>query len=182
MRGVPTSDKIGRLAQEVGIPLTTLEESPELDLTIDGADEVVLATLDAIKGMGGALLHEKIVALASKVEIFIVDESKVVRQLGEHTPVPVEVVQFGWSRTCAALSALGCQAARRVTPQGIPFVTDSGNYMIDCRFPRIKNPYRLGQRIAHITGVVEHGLFIGIASRVIVAGKSGIRVVEKPAG
>ena len=97
VRGVPTSEKVGRLARQVGVALTTLEETPELDLTIDGADEVVLATLDAIKGLGGALLREKIVALASKEEIFVVDESKVVQRLGEHTPVPVEVVQFGWS-------------------------------------------------------------------------------------
>ncbi len=103
VRGVPTSEKIGQLAQEVGIPLTTLEESPELDLTIDGADEVDLATLNAIKGLGGALLREKIVALATKVETFIVDESKVVQHLGEHTSVPVEVVQFGWSRTVDSL-------------------------------------------------------------------------------
>jgi ribose 5-phosphate isomerase A len=179
VRGVPTSEKVARLARQVGIPLTTLEETPELDLTIDGADEVDLGTLDAIKGLGGALLREKIVALASKEEIFVVDESKVVQRLGEHTPVPVEVVQFGWSRTCDALFALGCMPVRREMPDGEPFVTDSGNYLIDCKFPSIDNPYLLGERIIRVVGVVEHGLFIGIASKVIVAGERGVRIVEK---
>jgi ribose 5-phosphate isomerase A len=179
VRGVPTSEKIRQLAQQVGIPLTTLEESPELDLTIDGADEVDLVTLNAIKGLGGALLREKIVALATKVETFIVDESKVVQHLGEHTPVPVEVVQFGWSRTVDSLFALGCMPVRRESAEGEPFITDSGNYLIDCQFPRIENPQLLGERIIRVVGVVEHGLFIGIARRVIVASDTGIRVVEK---
>jgi ribose 5-phosphate isomerase A len=179
VRGVPTSERVAELAREVGVPLTTFEETPELDLTIDGADEVVLATLDAIKGLGGALLREKIVALATKEEIFIVDESKVVPQLGEHTPVPVEVVQFGWTLTVDALLALGCTPVRRQTPDGKPYITDSGNYLIDCRFPKIDNPQLLGEQIIRIVGVVEHGLFIGIARRVIVAGDSGIRVVDK---
>jgi ribose 5-phosphate isomerase A len=179
VRGVPTSEKIRQLAQEVGIPLTTLEETPELDLTIDGADEVDLATLDAIKGLGGALLREKIVALATKEEIFVVDESKVVQHLGEHTPVPVEVVQFGWSRTVDSLFALGCMPVRRESAEGEPFITDSGNYLIDCKFPKIENPQLLGERIIRVVGVVEHGLFIGIARRVIVAGENGVRVVEK---
>ncbi len=182
IRGVPTSEKVASLALEVGIPLVTLEECPELDLTIDGADEVDLSTLNAIKGMGGALLREKIVALSSREEIFIVDESKVVKRLGEHVPVPVEVVQFGWSRTCDALFALGCMTMRREVAEGEPFITDSGNYLIDCKFPTIKNPQLLGERIIRITGVVEHGLFVGIASRVIVAGESGIRVVERAEG
>jgi ribose 5-phosphate isomerase A len=179
VRGVPTSERVAQLAREVGVPLTTLEETPELDLTIDGADEVVLATLDAIKGLGGALLREKIVALATKVEVFIVDESKIVQRLGEHTPVPVEVVQFGWSRTVDGLFALGCMPVRRETATGEPYITDSGNYLIDCRFPTIDNPQLLGERIIRVVGVVEHGLFIGIARRVIIAGESGVRVVEK---
>jgi len=180
VRGVPTSERVAQLAREVGIPLTTLEETTELDLTIDGADEVVLATLDAIKGLGGALLREKIVALATKEEIFVVDESKVVQHLGEHTPVPVEVVQFGWTHTVDALFALGCTPVRRETPQGEPYITDSGNYLIDCRFPKIENPQLLGERIIRVVGSVEHGLFIGIARRVIIAGETGVRIVEKP--
>jgi ribose 5-phosphate isomerase A len=180
VRGVPTSEKIGQLAQKLGIPLTTLEESPELDITIDGADEVDLSTLNAIKGLGGALLREKIVALATKEETFIVDESKVVQHLGEHTAVPVEVVQFGWSRTVDSLFALGCMPVRRESAEGEPFITDSGNYLIDCKFPKIESPQLLGERIIRVVGVVEHGLFIGIAKRVIVASEIGMRVVEKP--
>jgi ribose 5-phosphate isomerase A len=178
IRGVPTSEKVGRLAEEVGVPLTTLEECPQLDVTIDGADEVDLKTLDAIKGLGGALLREKIVAEATLEEIFIVDESKVVRRLGEHTGVPVEVVPFGWSRTCEALHRLGCTTTRRVGPDAEPYLTDSGNYLIDCRFKPIADPEDLGDRIKVITGVVEHGLFVGIGRRVVVASESGIQVVE----
>ncbi|MEO8285824.1 MAG: ribose 5-phosphate isomerase A [Chloroflexota bacterium] len=179
VRGVPTSDKIGTLAVESGIHLTSLEQDPQIDLTIDGADEVDLKTLNAIKGLGGALLREKIVALASREEILIVDESKVVRRLGEHTPVPVEVVQFGWSRTRDELQKLDCIATRRESPTGAPFVTDSGNYLIDCKFPYVKNPQRLSDNIIRITGVIEHGLFLNIARRIIIASEAGVRVVER---
>jgi ribose 5-phosphate isomerase A len=179
--GVPTSERTAALARQLGIPLTTLEECPELDLTIDGADEVDPLTLDVIKGLGGALLREKIVALASKIEVLVVDESKVVQRLGEHTPVPVEVVQFGWTQTHSALAALGCDPQRRVTGQGQPYVTDSGNYLLDCRFPGIDNPGGLAARIKRITGVVEHGLFVGIACRVVVAGEGGVQIIEKGA-
>ncbi|MGA7731615.1 MAG: ribose-5-phosphate isomerase RpiA [Chloroflexia bacterium] len=178
IRGVPTSDRTAALATEVGIPLTTLEECPRLDVTIDGADELVLGTLDAIKGMGGALLHEKIVALATEEEILILDESKVVPRLGDHTSVPVEVVSFGWSRTCHALRALGCQPVLRLADGGEQFITDSGNLLIDCRFPSIEDPYALAAEIKTITGVVDHGLFLGIARRAIVAGASGIREIN----
>jgi ribose 5-phosphate isomerase A len=179
LRGVPTSEKVRRLAREVGIPLTTLEETPTIDLTIDGADEVVLGSLDAIKGLGGALLREKIVAVASREEIFIVDESKVVQRLGEHAAVPVEVVQFGWGRTRDALAELGCAPTRRVSAGGEPFVTDSGNFLVDCKFPQIDDPQALADGIKSVVGVVEHGLFLGIASRVVVAGEQGVRVFEK---
>ena len=179
VRGVPTSEKIGQLARQVGVPLTTLEEDPQLDVTIDGADEIDLTTLDAIKGLGGALLREKIVALSTREEILIVDESKVVQHLGEHTAVPVEVVQFGWSRTVDALFALGCMPVRRESAEGEPFISDSGNYLIDCKFAKIENPQLLGERIIRVVGVVEHGLFIGITKRAIVAGEGGVCVVEK---
>lgn len=179
VRGVPTSEKTAQLARALGIPLTTLEEVDHLDVTIDGADEIELATLSAIKGLGGALLREKIVALATLEEILIVHETKVVPQLGDHTPLPVEVVPFGWGRTCAALTALGCEPHRRNTPTGEPYITDSGNYLIDCRFPGISDPAALGDSIKRITGVVDHGLFVGIIRRAIVAGASGVRVVER---
>lgn len=176
---MPTSERTARLARELGIPLTTLEEHPRLDLTIDGADEVVLSTLDVIKGLGGALLREKIVALASEVEILIVDESKVVEVLGERTPVPVEVVAFGWVGACEALAGLGCETTRRPGKEGGPYVTDSGNYLIDCKFPRIEDPAALAGQIKAITGVVEHGIFAGIACRVVVAREAGVEVVDQ---
>jgi ribose 5-phosphate isomerase A len=176
---VPTSERTARLARELGIRLTTLEECEQLDITIDGADEVELKNLNAIKGLGGALLREKIVALASKSETLIVDESKVVERLGERTPVPVEVVTFGWSRTCTALAELGCQPQRRITEDGGPFLTDSGNYLIDCKFPVVDDPAYLSQQMIRITGVVEHGIFANIAGRVIIASPGGIRTVEK---
>ena len=177
--GVPTSERTASLARQVGIPLMTLDESPELDLTIDGADEVDPRTLDVIKGLGGALLREKIVALASKLVVLVVDESKVVRRLGEKTPVPVEVVPFGWTRAQDALATSGCEPNRRVSQDGQPYITDGGNYLLDCRFPGIDDPSALAARIKSITGVVEHGLFVGIACRVVVAGEAGIRIIEK---
>jgi ribose 5-phosphate isomerase A len=176
--GVPTSERTAELAQESGTPLTTLEECPQLDITIDGADEVVLDTLAAIKGMGGALLREKIVALATTVETLIVDDSKVVERLGEHAPVPVEVITFGWTRTRDAIARLGSEPVRRTTPDGQPYITDSGNYLLDCRFAPLEDPFGLGEQIKRITGVVEHGLFVGIARRVIVAREDGVQVVE----
>lgn len=179
IRGVPTSVKTAQLARELGVPLTTLDEVDHIDVTIDGADEVELSTLNAIKGLGGALLREKLVALASIEEILIVDETKVVRQLGEHASLPVEVVAFGWHRTRAALAALGCEPRIRACLAGDPFITDSGNYLLDCRFPGIPDPAALGERIKRITGVVEHGLFVGIATRVIVAYPNGVVDVKR---
>jgi ribose 5-phosphate isomerase A len=179
IRGVPTSERTAQLATELGIPLVSLDDIERIDITIDGADEVVLATLDVIKGLGGALLREKLVALATDEVVLIVDETKVVHQLGDHTPVPVEVIPFGWSRTCATLQALGCTSQRRTRDDGELYVTDSGNYLIDCRFEGIPEPAGLGERIKSITGVVDHGLFVGIARRVIVAHRDGIRVVER---
>jgi ribose 5-phosphate isomerase A len=175
---VPTSERTAQLARELGIPLTTLEECPQLDITIDGADEVVLDTLAAIKGMGGALLREKIVALATSIETLIVDESKVVEHLGERAPVPVEIITFGWMRTQDAVAALGCEPVRRLAPNGQSYITDSGNYLLDCRFAPLEDPFGLGEQIKRITGVVEHGLFVGIARRVIVAREDGVQVVE----
>jgi ribose 5-phosphate isomerase A len=179
IRGVPTSKKTERLAREVGIPLTTLEECSRLDLTIDGADEVLLPTLDGIKGMGGALLYEKIVALATAEEIFVVDESKVVQRLGTHSPLPVEVVQFGWTLTRDRVESLGCRAVRREDASGTPFLTDAGNYLLECTFEGIHDPHSLARDLGLTTGVVEHGLFLGIARRVVIAGESGVRVVER---
>lgn len=179
IRGVPTSERTAALATELGIPLVSLEDVEGIDLTIDGADEVDLSTLNVIKGLGGALLREKLVAIATAEVVLIVDESKVVPQLGDHTPLPVEVVRFAWSRTCSTLHALGCTTERRTREDGEPYITDSGNYLIDCRFQGIPNPVSVGEQIKSITGVVDHGLFIGIARRVIVASSDGIKVVER---
>jgi ribose 5-phosphate isomerase A len=179
IRGVPTSKRTERLAREVGIHLTTLDECRRLDVTIDGADEVLLPSLDGIKGMGGALLYEKIVALATVEEIFVVDESKVVQRLGTHSPLPVEVVQFGWTLTRDRVEALGCRAVRREDASGVPFVTDSGNYLLECTFDGIPDPHALSRELSLRTGVVEHGLFLGLARRVVIAGESGVRVVER---
>jgi ribose 5-phosphate isomerase A len=181
---VPTSNRTAALAAELGIPLTTLENCPRLDVTIDGADEVVLETLDAIKGLGGALLHEKIVALATDELILIVDESKVVRKLGDNSDVPVEVVSFGWSRTRDALRALGAEPSLRFAGDGGYFLTDSGNFLLDCRFPLIappviSSPQALASEIKALTGVVEHGLFLGMAQRAIVASASGVSEYQK---
>ncbi|HEX8597936.1 MAG TPA: ribose-5-phosphate isomerase RpiA [Chloroflexia bacterium] len=179
IRGVPTSERTAALATELGIPLASLEDVEGIDLTIDGADEVDLSTLNVIKGLGGALLREKLVAIATAEVVLIVDESKVVPQLGDHTPLPVEVVPFAWSRTCSTLHALGCTTERRAREDGKPYITDSGNYLIDCRFQGIPDPPSLGEQIKSITGVVDHGLFLGIARRVIVASSDGIKVVER---
>jgi len=170
--GVPTSNETARLARQAGIPLTTLQEHPVLDLTIDGADEVD-PQLNLIKGRGGALLREKIVARASRCELIVVDESKLVQVLGK-SPVPVEVVPFGWGTYLDALRSLGCEPVLRM--QGAqPYITDEGNYIVDCRFVRIDDPARLECALDLIPGVVENGLFIGLASVVLVATETGVR-------
>jgi ribose 5-phosphate isomerase A len=183
--GVPTSQRTADLARQLQIPLTTLDQHPDLHLTIDGADEVLLPSLQVIKGLGGALLREKIVALASHVEILIVDHTKVVATLGLRTPVPVEVIPFGWHRTLEALAALGCSPTLRHTQQTVqtaeqPYLTDSGNFLLDCKFPSINEGDlpALAAGIKAITGVVEHGLFLNIKTRLIIASPTGIEIVE----
>ena len=175
--GIPTSEATENLALELGIPLTTLHDHPVLDLTIDGADEVD-PQLTLIKGMGGALLHEKIVARATRRELIIVDESKLVDVLGTQAPVPVEVIPFGWGTYLEPLRDLGCQPTLRLSGEQ-PFVTDEGNYIIDCRFSRIDDPVRLERELNLIPGVVENGIFIGLASAVLVASPSGVRELKR---
>jgi len=171
--GVPTSSATEKLAKQVGIPLTTLKDHPVLDLTIDGADEVD-PDLVLIKGLGGALLYEKIVARASRQEIIIVDESKLVQVLGTRSPLPVEVIPFGWVTYMDTLRSFGCEPVLRM--QGTqPYVTDEGNYILDCRFKRIDDPKQLECELNLIPGVVENGIFIGLASLVLVASASGVR-------
>ena len=142
MVGIPTSERTAAQARGLGIPIATFAEYQSLDLTIDGADEVELGTLDLIKGLGGALLREKIVAAASRRLVIVVDQEKLVERLGEHTPVPVEVTQFGWQATAVALAKLGCIPERRYTAGEQPYVTDSGNHILDCRFGPLADPAR----------------------------------------
>src|SRR5215468_1842892 len=130
--GIPTSERTAAQARRLGIPIATFAEHQRLDLTIDGADEVELGSLDLIKGLGGALLREKIVAAASNRLIIVVDQEKLVERLGEHTPVPVEVTQFGWQVTAVALAKLGCAPERRYATGEQPYLTDGGNYILDC--------------------------------------------------
>jgi ribose 5-phosphate isomerase A len=178
--GVPTSERTAAQARALGIPLATFGEHQKLDLTIDGADEVATGSLDLIKGLGGALLREKIVAAASARLVIVVDDEKIVDRLGRHTPVPVEVVQFGWQATAAALAKLGCVPVRRGSDDA-PYVTDGGNFILDCRFGPIADPARLERQLAMTVGAVESGLFVGRSSAVIVAGAGGVDILTPPA-
>jgi ribose 5-phosphate isomerase A len=181
--GVPTSETTRADAERLGVPLTTLEETPELDLTVDGADEIA-PDLSLIKGGGGALLREKIVAAASARMVVIADEAKWVPALGRF-PLPIEVVRFGFAATQrkveAATAAAGApaKAVLRRDKNGHPFVTDSGHWILDAALGRIADPKSLADRLITIPGVVEHGLFIGFAQAAILAGPAGVRVVER---
>jgi ribose 5-phosphate isomerase A len=181
---VPTSERTHAQAKALGIPLTTLEETPELDLTVDGADEFDPA-LRLIKGGGGALLREKIVAAASTRMIVITDESKRVSMLGQF-PLPVEVNRFGLEATrravVKAVGLAGCAGiiSLRKTSEGHDFVTDGGHCILDCALGSIPDPERLMAALNSVPGVVETGLFIGLANAVIVAGASGIEVIGNP--
>jgi ribose 5-phosphate isomerase A len=166
--GIPTSARTAELATQSGIPLSTLARHSHIDLTIDGADEVVRATLDLIKGRGGALLREKIVAGASSRFLIVVDKTKIVEILGTHDPVPVEVIPFGWQATAERLRKAGAEPTLRLDAQGIPYLTDGGHHILDCQFGPIAEPRNLAAELDGIVGVVEHGLFLGMATQVIV--------------
>ena len=176
--GIPCSRQVEADAQALGIPLTTLQENPVIDVTIDGADEVDPA-LNLIKGGGGALLREKIVAQASRREIITVDESKLVPALGNEWAVPVEVVPFGWRSQADYLTALGAEVTPRRLDDGELFRTDQGNVILDCRFGPIAQPEELATQIRARAGIVEHGLCVGVADDVIVAGAAGIRHLRR---
>ena len=178
--GVPCSRQVEEEARRLGIPLTTLDEHPIVDLTIDGADEVD-PHLNVIKGGGGALLREKIVAQASRREIIVVDESKLSPALGTRWPVPVEVAPFGWRSQVAYLESLGAQPVLRRDSDGTPFKTDQGNLILDCHFGPIQDPVQLAARMSERAGIVEHGLFLGLATDVIAASSQGIRHLKRDA-
>jgi ribose 5-phosphate isomerase A len=177
--GVPTSSRTGVLARELGIPIVTLEQRPQLDLMLDGADEVDPA-LNLIKGLGGALLYEKIVASSAQRLLIMADESKLVERLGTQAPLPVEVIPFGLPLCVRRLVALGCRPALRRAADGTPYRTDEDNMILDCRFSAIPDPLAISVAIKAIPGVVEHGLFIGMASVVLIAGPRGAARLVRP--
>ena len=180
---VPTSERTRAQAQSLGVKLTTLDETPELDLTIDGADEFD-ASLRLIKGGGGALLREKIVAAASKRMIVITDASKEVATLGSF-PLPIEIDCFGSKATQLHIARVACNAGltgaitQRFKSDKTPFISDGGNYILDCDFRAINNPEALAESLSIIPGVVEHGLFIGLASAIFVARADGVSILGK---
>lgn len=177
--GVPTSIRTADAAQAQGIPVEGFAEHDALDLTVDGADEVT-PDLDLIKGMGGALLREKIVASASRRLVIIVDEGKLVEGLGRRSPLPVEVAAFGWQLHLPFLASLGARPTLREETDGAPYTTDNGNYVIDCDFPDgIDDPEALEEALRVRVGVVETGLFLGMTDRVIVGTPDGTRVLEQ---
>jgi ribose 5-phosphate isomerase A len=174
IRGIPTSVRSGELAQSLGIPLTTLDECQEIAVTVDGADEVD-PQLRLIKGGGGAMLREKIVASATKQLIIVADASKQVQRLGKF-PLPVEVIKFAQALVAKRIAALGADVQLRKDGNGKPYVTDENNHVLDCRFGEIRDADRLARELSDMPGVVEHGLFIGMASVALFA--RGSEIVE----
>jgi ribose 5-phosphate isomerase A len=177
--GVPTSHKSEVLAHALGMRLATLEDYPALDLTIDGADEMELGSLDLIKGRGGALLREKIVASSSRQLIIVVDESKIVNKLGSHGEVPVEIVSFGWQSTAHRLEKLGWKPVLRLDASGAPFITDGGHYIVDCSFEKGISIQSKAEQLHDTVGVVEHGMFLGMTTEVYVGSATSVRVLRK---
>jgi ribose 5-phosphate isomerase A len=174
IRGIPTSEASGSLAASLGIPLTTLDECQQIDVTVDGADEVD-PQLRLIKGGGGALLREKIVASATKQYVVITDATKRVPVLGKF-PLPVEVIKFAQALIAKKIETLGAKVVLRKNADGMPYLTDENNYILDCHFEKIRGADGLANKLSDMPGVVEHGLFIGMASVVLVA--NGSEVVE----
>lgn len=178
IQGVPCSKKVEEEARALGIPLTTLEDHPELDLTIDGADEID-PKLNVIKGGGGAMLREKIVAQATKYQVIVADETKLSPRLGTKATVPVEVLPFGWRTQVQFLEGLGAQVKLRLNPDGSPFLTDQGNYVLDCNFGPIADAEALARELGRRAGILGHGLFLGLVDEVFVAGPSGLRRLRR---
>jgi len=176
---IPTSHQTEALARSLKLPLTTFAEHVQIDLTVDGADEVEADTLYLIKGHGGALLREKIVAAASKRMVVVADESKVVDQLGSLVPVPVEVVRFGWQATARSLTQIGGNPSLRLGADKKPYLTDGGNYIMDCAFGPIAKPKEIAHHLDHVVGAVEHGLFLGFTREVFVGGREGVKILKK---
>jgi ribose 5-phosphate isomerase A len=185
--GVPTSERIRELAMRLGIAMADLNAVDTLALSIDGADEVALPRLDLIKGLGGALLREKLIAAASRFRVIMVDASKLSNGTLARHAVPVEVVPFGWRHTAGRLVALGGRPLLRralgadpTDPNAAPYVTDGGHYILDCAFGPLAQPDVLAAHLKAVVGVVEHGLFVGTTERVYVGGPEGVRVYDRP--
>src|SRR6204780_1946196 len=176
IRGIPTSRASGELARSLMIPLTSFDEVEYTDVTIDGADEVAPG-LALIKGGGGALLHEKIVATSSRRLVIVADEHKIVERLGLF-PLPVEVIPFAASPVKKKLEERGAHPVLRSGHDGSPYITDEGNFILDCHYGEIVDPAAVAHTIKSMTGVVEHGLFLGLASVAIIAGPSGSRIIS----
>ncbi|WP_308719538.1 ribose-5-phosphate isomerase RpiA [Komagataeibacter xylinus] len=172
---IPTSERSAEQARSHGIKLVTFATHPQIDIDIDGADEVERGSLNLIKGLGGALFREKIVAAAARKFVVVVDDSKIVDRLGERVPVPVEVANFGWTSTARQLEALGAKITQRLDRGGNVFVTDGGNMILDCHFGPIADSASLQRQLEQIVGVIETGLFIGRTSEVIVATADGLQ-------
>lgn len=178
--GIPTSLRVENEAARLGIPLSTLDDISTIDITLDGADEVD-PQLNVIKGGGGALLREKIVAQATLHEIIMIEEGKLSPALGTNWAVPIEVVPFGFVTHMDFLETLGGTPTLRTHPDGSPFITDNGNYILDCHFGAIADIYTLNKDLTSRVGVVEHGLFINLVSLVVVAGAAnGIWEMRRP--
>jgi ribose 5-phosphate isomerase A len=174
--GIPTSIQTADLARAVGIPLTTLDEHPQIDITIDGADEVD-PKLNLIKGGGGALLREKVVASVTKKMVVVADSSKIVPVLGKF-PLPVEVISFARTVVEKKIVSLGASPKLRTKPDGSPFLTDNGNQILDCSFGRITDPPALALALSNTPGIVEHGLFIGLASVALVGRGNSVEEIQ----
>lgn len=176
--GIPTSIRTEKLARDLDIPLATLDEQPQIDVTIDGADEVD-PELNLIKGGGGALLREKVVAQASHTNIIIVDESKLSECLGTHWALPVEVIPFAAQTEANFLQSLGASVSVRNVEKGQPYTTDQNNYILDANFGPMSDPDALAAELNERAGIIEHGLFLDLASEVIVAAEDGIRHLKR---
>jgi ribose 5-phosphate isomerase A len=177
--GIPTSERMAALATRLGVPLTSFAAHRRIDLTIDGADEVEIGSLDLVKGLGGALLREKIVAAASRRMLVVVDEAKLVERLGTREPLPVEIVPFGHEATLERLERAGAAPTLRGAGAGAPFRSDGGHFIADCRTGPIADAAVLEARLHGIVGVVETGLFLGLATRVVVGTADGVRVLDR---
>jgi ribose 5-phosphate isomerase A len=177
--GVPSSNQTSQLARSCGIPLTTLDEHPSLDLDIDGADQID-RDLNLIKGMGGALAKEKIVASASKAFVIVADETKLTDVLGRNQPLPVEVLPFALPLVSSKMKRLGGQPVLKMSKdESGPFVTDNGNYILNVDFGVMENPRQLSTTLKSILGVIETGLFLGMVDAVYIGTKTGVKMLQK---